>query len=368
MNLGADSSLIDFAVSHNREDLGLAEALLIRLEAFGLIGWLDSRAFYSPLVSAERQIERAFRQARFICLLVGDRYRDSAWCREEYRLGLRSEADLSVTRVLVVTESNAATALVPEMLARAPRFNWTTEPEIKNCSDLIFDGRNTASKVAGWRETQGRSTLVLHLSTAERIKLIGDHIDFLLSHFDAGMIDCRNHQSAVRLGLTAELPTTQVAHLSPASAIEMCWRWTSEVVGKYSLLRFLEDDSESDDISDLPISDIRSLLVKILPLFRAYLATAASRGGDPPRVTEAELFAIVEYLVSGFLAVICKANQCEQELIDGARELLNFVGAHADKRHADVAKYLSQGLPAIGLPKFRTERSVHIYDLLHARP
>ena len=57
MNLGADSSLIDFAVSHNREDLGLAEALLVRLEAYGLIGWLDSRAFYSPLVSAERQIK-----------------------------------------------------------------------------------------------------------------------------------------------------------------------------------------------------------------------------------------------------------------------------------------------------------------------
>lgn len=365
MHVEVDSSIIDFAISHNREDLELAETLLTRLEAAGLVGWIDSRAFYSPLVSAERQIERAFRKARFICLLVGDRYRDSAWCREEYSLGLRSEADLSITRVLVVTESSTATALVPEALMHAPRFSWTVETEMQECGYLISNGRNTGLHLASWRDMQGKSKLVIHLPTIERIKLVGDHVAYLLSNFANGVIDLRNHQSAILLGIIGGAPSAHVSHLSPALAIEMCWRWTSEIVGKYSLRRFLEEPYESDDVSRLHISNIRALFVKILPIFRTYLEMAVDRRRNPPKVTEDDLFAILDFVICGFLAVICKANQCDQELLDGVRGLLKVVEAHGDKRLVDVADYLSRGIPTIGLPEFHTSRVTHIYDLLH---
>jgi hypothetical protein len=144
----------------------------------------------------------------------------------------------------------------------------------------------------------------------------------------------------------------------------MCWRWTSEVVGEHSLRRFLEKPHESDDVARLHISDIRALFVKVLPMFRTYLEIAADRRGNPPEVTEADLFAILDYVICGFLAVICKANQCEQELTDGVRGLLKSVEAHGDRRLADVANYLSRGVPAIGLPKNRISRLRHIYDLL----
>ena len=69
-----DFLAIDFAISHNNEDLDLARSVLIKLEDAAFLGWIDSRAFYLPLTPAERQIERAFRKARFIILFVSDRY------------------------------------------------------------------------------------------------------------------------------------------------------------------------------------------------------------------------------------------------------------------------------------------------------
>lgn len=358
------NSFIDFAISHNREDLATAEASLAHLEAAGLVGWIDSRAFYSPLVSAERQIERAFRQARFICLLVSDRFRDSAWCREEYRLGLRSEVDLLITRVLVIAESRVASALIPEALARAPKFVWTNEEEMQKCSDLITKTRNTALHPAAWRDTQGRSELVAHLPTGERIKLVGDHMEFLFSQFASGLVDPRNHISAVRLGLTAGSPNSNASHPTPALAMEMCWRWTSCAAGESTLRRFLDGPDDYDIVSGLHVLHIRALFAKVLPIFRKYLETAAGRRGSPPVVTEADLLAILDYMIDGFLAVICKANQCEQDVIDPLRDLLRFVVVHGDRRIANVANYLRQGLPAISLPKFRSSRAVHIDHLL----
>jgi hypothetical protein len=363
LNLGANS-FIDFAISHNREDLATAEAALAYLEAAGLVGWLDSRAFYSPLVSAERQIERAFRQARFICLLVSDRFRDSAWCREEYRLGLRSEVDLLITRVLVIAESRLASAFIPEALARAPKFVWTNEEEVRKCGEFITETRNTASHLAAWRDPQGRSELVAHLPTGERIKLVGDHMEFLFSQFASGLVDPRNHTSAVRLGLTAGLPNSNAAHLTPALAMEMCWRWTSCAAGESSLRRFLHGSYGYSVVSDLPVLEIRALFAGVLPIFRKYLETAAGRRGSPPVVTEADLLAILDYMIDGFLAVICTANQCEQDVIDPLRDLLQFVVAHGHRRISNVANYLRQGLPAISLPRLRLSRAVHIDHLL----
>jgi hypothetical protein len=193
MDFESNSPPIDFAISHNREALDLAESVLVRLEAVGLVGWMDSRHFYSALVSAERQIELAFRIARFHCLLVGDRFRDSAWCREEYSLGLRSEMNLSVPRVLVVVESSAANALVPRELKHAPRFKCGLENEMQRIGELIARGRSTAPQVADWarRETQGNASLISRVPKDERIKLVGDHLEYLFLNFKNGVIDPR---------------------------------------------------------------------------------------------------------------------------------------------------------------------------------
>lgn len=369
MWLEPNSSSIDFAISHNREDLKLAESLLLRLDAAGLVGWIDSCSFYTPLVPAERQIERAFHKARFLCLLVGDRYRDSAWCQEEYNLGIRSEAGLSITRVLVVVESSTADSLIPVALKHAPRFDCSSNNEIQRVCDLIASGKNSVSQVADWssREMRGDSSLVSRLPKEERIKLVGDHLEYLLLHFSNGTIDPRNHQSALRLGITAGLPSTHVCHASPASAIEMCWKSISEIIGD-SLSRFLEEDWQVEDVAFLHISDIRTMFERVLPIYRDYLVIAAHRRGNPPEISEAELVAIIDYVICGFLAVICKANQCRDDLIDGVRELLRLVATYGDRRCADVANYLNAGLPTIGLSQFSSSRWIHIYKLLrHAK-
>ena len=82
-------------------------------------------------------------------------------------------------------------------------------------------------------------------------------------------------------------------------------------------------------------------------------------------VSEADLFAIIDYVICGFLAVLCRANLSGDNLVDGVRELLRLVAAYGDRRCADVANYLDAGLPTIGLPEFNIVRWTHIDDLLH---
>lgn len=70
---------IDLVVSHNQEASDAALRIVDSVEAQGCFAWAYVKAFYSPLVSAERQIAKAFSRARVICLFVGDRYRDTRW-------------------------------------------------------------------------------------------------------------------------------------------------------------------------------------------------------------------------------------------------------------------------------------------------
>jgi hypothetical protein len=135
-------------------------------------------------------------------------------------------------------------------------------------------------------------------------------------------------------------------------------------VGEYSLHQFLSEDCEGYDVSHLHISDVKTMFERVLPIYREYLVTAASRRGNPPKSSEAELFAIIDYVICGYLAVICKADQCETGLVDGVRELLRHIATHGDRGCADVANYLDAGLPTIGLPTFSVARQLRIYYLL----
>jgi hypothetical protein len=103
---------------------------------------------------------------------------------------------------------------------------------------------------------------------------------------------------------------------------------------------------------------------RVLPIFRDYLVEAAYRRGDPPKTSEAEMFAIIDYAICGFLAVIYRANMSSNDIVGSVRELLRQVARYGDRRCADVANYIDAGLPTICLPEFDIERRVHIYDLL----
>ncbi len=116
---------VDLVISHNQEASDAALRIVDSVEVRGYFAWADVKAFYSPLVSAERQIARAFSRARVICLFVGDKYRDTRWCQEEYGLGLRAEEDLSIDRVITVYHGDSGRALIPSCLLGRPSFPFT---------------------------------------------------------------------------------------------------------------------------------------------------------------------------------------------------------------------------------------------------
>jgi hypothetical protein len=57
------SDRIDRVVSHNQEAQDAAHRIVDAVEAHDYLAWADVKAFYSPLVSAEKQIARAFTRA-----------------------------------------------------------------------------------------------------------------------------------------------------------------------------------------------------------------------------------------------------------------------------------------------------------------
>ena len=339
------------------------------LERTGLVGWMDSKSFYSPLVAAERQIERAFNRARFHCLLVSARYRSSAWCREEYRLGLRSEADLSIPRVLVLMEGAAAEARVPQELNHAPRFDVLLKNNMTELPSFIARGKETALPILEWTRREGRSKsrLVDFLSKDERLKLVGDHLEYLFQNFRTGEVQQTNHLSGVRLGITSgsQIPGHLVSHASPALACKMCWRWVEDIVGQYSLRKLIAGEVPSKGVDPVVVPAIASLFSRILPTLQFYFSEAASRRSIPSRNSQEELFSIVDYIICGFLALVHRERLDTDEIVGGVRDLLGQVGKRSNESGTAVAEYLSSSLPAIGLPELAVERMLRIHALLH---
>ena len=360
------SPWIDFAISHNREDLALTKRLLLKLEQLGFIGWIDANAYYIPTSPAEKQIELAFHKARFVVLLVGTNYRDSAWCREEYEFALQSETDLSITRVIVALESTKARERVPRLLLNAPTFDLSAGSEIPLLRNFDTRDESTLSRLSEWHRLKRRSGLSLidRLPKDERLKLVGDHLAFLLSVFTSGIIPTDNHQSALRLELTAGSPNPFGSHFSPAVFMEMGSRWTFGIIGEHLISHHLNAEDDSSDVADLHSPELKVLFERLLPMYLDYLSSAVSRRATPPRVTKHDLFAILDHVICSFLAVLVKTKQCEENLVDGVRNLLNTAAFYGDKRVADAANYLADGLPTIGLPSFNVSRGVHLYRLL----
>lgn len=159
---------IDLVVSHNRE-----------------------KAFYSPLVSAERQIvARAFSKARVICVFVGDKYRDTRWCREEYGLGLRAEQDLSIDRVITVHHDDAGRSLIPSSLVHRPTFPFT-DAGCQGIVEFLSALPDHSAALAKWIKngTADRGDLLGRLPVDERTKLVVEHVEFLVTHF--GVTTCQ---------------------------------------------------------------------------------------------------------------------------------------------------------------------------------
>lgn len=191
---------VDLVVSHNQEALDAALRIVDSVEGQGCFAWADVKAFYSPLVSAERQIARAFSRARVICLFVGDKYRDTRWCQEEYGLGLRAEEDLSIDRVITVYDGDSGKALIPSCLVGRPSFPFT-DAGCQGIVDFLSTLPDHSAALARWTKSgpAARGDLLGRLPVGERTKLVVEHVEFLAKHFAMGHFDQGSERHALRL-------------------------------------------------------------------------------------------------------------------------------------------------------------------------
>jgi len=208
---------IDLVVSHNQEAADAALHIVELVEAQGYFAWADVKAFYSPLVSAEKQISRAFTRARVICLFVGERFRDTRWCQEEYELGLRSEKDLSIPRVITVHEGGAGKANIPLSLIDTPTFPNTTDG-LQDLVKFLSALPDYSAELAKWAKeaAKDRGNLLQRLPVDERTKLVVEHVEFLVNHFAIGQFEQGSEKHALHLGLIGTHSSGIPTHLSTA--------------------------------------------------------------------------------------------------------------------------------------------------------
>lgn len=297
---------IDLVVSHNQEASDAALRIVDSVEAQGCFAWADVKAFYSPLVSAERQIAKAFSRARVICLFVGDRYRDTRWCQEEYGLGLRAEQDLSIDRVITVHHGESARALIPSSLLGRPTFPFT-DAGCQGIVEFLLGLPDHSAALARWTKggTAARGDLLALLPVSERTKLVVEHVEFLVKHFVIGQFEPGSERHALRLGLVGTPPSKAPVHLTPALLMELAWNWANEVLGKYSVRRFIDPTSRTEvpDVDPEPILPF----LRLPTLFHQYLEVARARR-SPPIHTETELLSVVDHVLCGFALLCARAG------------------------------------------------------------
>lgn len=105
-------------MSHNKDD----GSHLIRdeLARLGAKAWHDGYADITNR-AVQARITGALAESRYICVCVGDAFRDSDWVKVEYRTGLATEHLPAVSRVLVLATGAAPT--VPDELGQHRVFD-----------------------------------------------------------------------------------------------------------------------------------------------------------------------------------------------------------------------------------------------------
>ena len=358
-----NSKLIDLVVSHNQEASDAALRIVDSVEAHSYFAWADVKAFYSPLVSAEKQISRAFSNARVICIFVGDNYRDTRWCQEEYALGLRSEQDLSIDRVISVHASDSARSLIPSMLADRPTFPFTDAgfQGIVSFLSKLPDHSEALNKWAS-HDIAGRADLLGRLPVNERTRLIVKHVEYLVKNFAMGQFEQGSEIHALRLGLVGAPPSNTIVHLTPALLMEFAWNWTLDILGKYSVHHLIHT-VESTEQQSVDTAAVMPFL-RLPALFHQYLVVARERR-EPPINTETELLSVVDYVLCGLCLLCTRAGlQVEETFRDVGQLLSTFAGS--EPRVSRTAAYLRGNLPDIAFPENSVQRRTSIYSLIRA--
>lgn len=354
---------IDLVVSHNQEASDAALRIVDWFEAQGCSAWADVKAFYSPLVSAERQVAKAFSNARVICLFVDDRYRDTRWCQEEYGLGLRAEQDLSINRVITIHHGESARALIPSALVDKPTFPFT-EAGCRGIVEFLLGLPDHSAALARWTKSAAtaKGDLLGRLPVSERTKLIVEHVEFLVRHFAMGQFESGSDRHALRLGLVGTSPSRTPVHLTPALLMELAWNSANEVLGKYSVRR-LTDSTTHTEAQDLDPETLLPFL-RLPTLFQQYLGVARARR-SPPILTEIELRSVVDHVLCGFALLCARAGVEVDEAFRDVGQLLSLF-AESEPGVSRAAAYLREHLPEIAYPENSAQRRASIYSLLWA--
>ena len=360
----SSSDYIDLAVSHNQEASNAALHIVDSVEAQGYFAWADVKAFYSPLVSAEKQIDRAFTRARVICLLVGEKFRGTRWCQAEYELGLRSEQDLSIARVVTVHDGDRGKALIPSSLANRPTFPCTSTG-LQGLVQFMSELPDHSTALAKWAQHNDtdRGDLLSHLPVDERTKLVVEHVEFLAKHFAMGQFQQGSAKHALRLGLIGTPVSGTPVHLSPALLMEFAWNWAKGILGEYSVDRLMDSTTttEVEDVNTLAITPF----LRLPAVFHQYLATARDRR-SPPLNTEIELLSVVDHVLCGFCLLCVRAGVPTELAFRNVGQLLSLFSA-SELGVSLAAVYLRDNLPDIAFPENSVRRQLAIYSILRSR-
>jgi len=354
---------IDLVVSHNQEASEAALRIADSVEERGYVAWADVNAFYSPLVSAEKQIARAFSRARVICLFVGEEYRDTRWCQEEYGLGLRAEQDLSIARVITVHHGDSGKSLIPSPLVDRPSFPYT-EAGCQSIAKFLSALPDHSAALARWSKsgTAAQGDLLGRLPVGERTKLVVEHVEFLVKHFALGQFEQGSKNHALLLGLVGTPPSKTPIHLSPALLMELAWNWALDILGKYNVRRLINSTPRTEEQA---IGTEAVMPFLLLPtLFHQYLAVARARR-SPPFNTETEFLSVVDHVLCGFGLLCARAGVDSEEAFREVGQLLSLF-AEGEAGVSQSAAYLREHLPEIAYPENSAQRGASIYSLLRA--
>jgi hypothetical protein len=201
----------DMFLSHRRFDLptGLVDSLSAR---GANIVWdcdLDMRDR-----RVMQGVAHAMRRSRFVALFVSERYVDSPWCRAEYLNALWVEEKFSISRALVICESEAAMSRVPESLRGVRRFVLTGEAE-RELAEFVMSGNSvdeneTATALRRRVPAERLAQNVDLLSLDEQLNLLEQRTLFWGERGTAGIKASKKEQAVVRLTELMSDPLTEV--------------------------------------------------------------------------------------------------------------------------------------------------------------
>ena len=175
----------DAFLSHNQNDG--SHIIRDELAHLGARTWHDGYADISDRLVQER-VRSGIVESRYICVCIGQAFRDSEWVRVEYRAGLEKGR-----AIVVATDASPA---IPAALAHERVFPIHTEGLEPLARFLISENTRDDSGLTGEAETRRVHTLLglrsglqgqtrLELSLLEQARLAKERLSYLLAQPDA---------------------------------------------------------------------------------------------------------------------------------------------------------------------------------------